>query len=126
MIPDDEPTVQPPDFCEIIDDDVERQKMIKKKTTTFDTLNTTPPSDENVTTSEGNKNKEETPEIDVIVLKIPELLAEANITLTPRSIEIATAAVIVNIIITTLVTLQLRTTEGSTNLNVHYFPKLNN
>ena len=126
MIPDDEPTVQPPDFCEIIDDDVERQKMIKKKTTTFDTLNTTPPSDENVTTSEGNKNKEETPEIDIIMLKIPELLAEANITLTPRSIEIATAAVIVNIIITTLVTLQLRTTEGSTNLNVHYFPKLNN
>ena len=86
MIPDDEPTVQPPDFCEIIDDDVERQKMIKKKTTTFDTLNTTPPSDENVTTSEGSKNEEEIPEIDIMVLNDPEVPAEANNTMTQRTI----------------------------------------
>ena len=58
MILDDEPTNQPPNSIEIIDDDLVNEKTIKKKTTTFDIPNNTPPSTENETTSEGNKNKE--------------------------------------------------------------------
>ena len=53
----------------MIDDDVEKEETIKKKTTTFTTRNINPPSDENVTTSKGNKNEGKTPEIDIIVLK---------------------------------------------------------
>ena len=49
MIPDDEPTVQPSDSSEVFDDDVEIEKMDKKKTTIFDTLNNIPPSNENTT-----------------------------------------------------------------------------
>ena len=64
---------------------------------------------------EGNKNKEGTPEIDIIVLRDPEFPAEEKNTMTQRTIEIWTAAVIVNNIITTPVTLQLRPTKGSAN-----------
>ena len=48
--------------------------------------NTTPLSDENVTTSEGSKNEEEIPEIDIMVLNDPEVPAEANNTMTQRII----------------------------------------
>ena len=72
MIPDDGITVQPSDSSEMIDDDVEKEKTIKKKTTSFNTPNTTPPSNENITASEGNKNEVKTPEINIIVLKDPE------------------------------------------------------
>ena len=102
----------------MIDDNVEKEKTIKKKTTTFNKPNTTSPSDEKIITSEGNKIEEETPEIDIIVLKDPELPAETNNTMTQQTIEIATAAVIVNNRIITPVTLQLRPIKGSTNLNV--------
>ena len=117
MIPDDGPTLKPPDSSEMIDDDVEKENTIKKKTTTFNTPNTTPPSDENITTSEGNKNEEEKPEIDIIVSKNPQLPAETNNTMTQRTNEIATV-VIVNNRITTPAILQLRPTKSSTNLNV--------
>ena len=68
--------------------------------------------------TKGNKNPEEISEIEEITLKDPELLPNANNTMTQRTIEIATAAVIVNHRITTPVILQLRPSKGSTNLNV--------
>ena len=57
MIPDNEPIVQPPDPSEVFDDDVEKEKSVKKKTSTFDTPNNIPPSNENTTTFNTNKNK---------------------------------------------------------------------
>ena len=53
-----------------------------------------------------------------MVLKDLESPAEANKIMTQRIIERATAVVIINIRITTPVTLQLRPAKGSTNLNV--------
>ena len=53
----------------------------------------------------------------MITLKSP-VLPEANNTTTQRAIEVATAAVIVNNRITTPISLQLRPSRGSTNLNV--------
>ena len=50
MNPDEVPTVQPLDSLEIIDDEVEIEKMLNKKTTTFDTPNNTPQSNENEAT----------------------------------------------------------------------------
>ena len=118
MIPDDEPTVQPPDSSEVFDDDVEKEKTVKKKTTTFDTPNNIPPSNENTTTFNTNKNKEQRPEIEIMTLNNPELPPNANNIITQRTIKIATAAVIVNHRIKTPTTLQLRPSKESTNLNV--------
>ena len=53
-----------------------------------------------------------------MTLKDPESLSNANSTMTQRTNEITTAAVIVNHRITTPVTLQLRPSKGSTHLNV--------
>ena len=117
MIPDDELTVQPPDSLEIIDDEAVIEKTIKTKTTTFAASNNNPQSNKNVATHNQNKNKENHPTTDVTTLKSP-ILTEANNTMTQRTIEVATAAVIVNNRITTPVTLQLRPFKGSTNLNV--------
>ena len=117
MIPDDEPIDQPPAPSEVFDDDIENEKTTKKKTTTFDTSNNNPPSKENTTTDDEEKNKEQSPEIEIITLKDPELPSNANNTMTQRTIEIATAAVIVNNRITKPVTLQLRPSKGSTTLN---------
>ena len=117
MNPDEVPTVQPLDSLEIIDDEVEIEKVLNKKTTTFDTPNNTPQSNENEATHDQNKNKEKHTTTDVITLKIP-ILPEANNTKAQRTIEVAMAAVIVNNRITTPVTLQLKPTKGSTNLNV--------
>ena len=64
------------------------------------------------------KNKDQSPEIEIITLKDPELSPNTNNTMTQRTIEIATTAVIVNNRITTQVTLQLRPSKGSTTLNV--------
>ena len=105
MIPDDEPTVQPSDSSEVFDDDVEIEKTDKKKTTTFDTLNNIPPSNENTTVFNKNKNKEQSPEVDIITLKDPDLSPNANNTMIQRTIEIATLAVVVKHRITTPVTL---------------------
>ena len=80
--------------------------------------NTNPLSDENVTTSERSKNEEEIPEIDIMVLNDPGVPAETNTTITQRTIEIATAAVIVNNRLTNPVTFQLLPIKGNTNLNV--------
>ena len=96
MVPDGEPTVQPPDSSEVFDDDVEKEKTAKKKTTIFDTPNNIPPSNEKTTTFNENKNKEQSPEIDIITLKDPDLPHNANNTMTQRTIEIATEVVIVN------------------------------
>ena len=101
MIPDDEPTVQPPDSSEVFDDDVEKEKTVKKKTTTFDTPNNIPPSNENTMTSNTNKNKDQHPQNEIMTLKDPVLPPNANNTMTQRTIEIETAAVIVNYRITT-------------------------
>ena len=49
MIPDDEPTDQPPAPGENFDDDNENKKTVKKKTTTFDTSTVNPQSKENIT-----------------------------------------------------------------------------
>ena len=117
MNPDKVLTVQPPDSLEIIDDEVEIKKTLNRKTTTFDTPNSTPPSNENEATHDQNKNKEKHTTTDVITLKIP-ILPEANNTKAQRTIEVAMAAVIVNNRITTPVTLQIRPTKGSTNINV--------
>ena len=114
MIPDDEPTVQPPDPSEVIDDDIENEKT----TTTFDTPNNILPFNENTTTFNENKNEEQSPEIEIITLNDPDLSPNTNITMTQRTIEIETAVVIVNHQITTLVTLQLRPSKGSTHLDV--------
>ena len=57
MILDDEPTDQSPDPREIRDDDVEKEKTIKKKITTFNMPNNTLLSTENLTIS--NKKNEE-------------------------------------------------------------------
>ena len=118
MILDDEPTVQLPDSSEVFDDDVEKEKTVKKKTTTFDTPNNIPPSNENTTVFNKNKNKEQSPEVDIITLKDPDLSPNANNTMIQRKIEIATLAVVVKHRITTPVTLQLRSSKGSTNLNI--------
>ena len=117
MNPDKVLTVQPPDSLEIIDDEVEIKKTLNRKTTTFDTPNSTPPSNENEATHDQNKNKEKHTTTDVITLKSP-ILPESNNTMTQPTIEVATAAVIVNNRITTPVTLQIRPTKGSTNINV--------
>ena len=108
MIPDDEPTIQPPAPSELFDDDIENEKTVKKKTTTFDTSNNNPPSKENITIVDEEKNKDQSPEIEIITLKDSELPPNTNNTMTQRTIEIATVAVIVNNRITTPVTLQLR------------------
>ena len=118
MIPDDEPTDQPPAPSEVFDNDIENEKAVKKKTTTFDTSNNNPPSKENTTTNNEEKNRDQRPENEIITLKNPELPPNANNTMTQRTIEIVTAAVIVNNRITTPVTLQLRPSKGSTTLNV--------
>ena len=118
MIPDDEPTGQPPDSMETINDDVVSEKTIKKNTTTFDIVNTTPPSTENGATSEGNKNEEKRSENKVITMKDPVVPVEANSTTTQRITEEATNTVIVKNKITTPVTFQHRPSKGSTNLNV--------
>ena len=117
MIPDDEPTGQPPDPSEVFDDDIENEKTVKKKTTTFDNSNNNPPSKENTTIDDEEKNKEQSPEIEIITLKDPELPPNANNTMTQRTIEIVTAVVIVNNRITTPVTLQLRPSKRKYNLN---------
>ena len=57
MNPDDEPTAQPPDSLEIIDDEVVIEKTVKTKTTTFDTPNNNPPFNKNGGTIEQNKNQ---------------------------------------------------------------------
>ena len=90
----------------------------KKKFITFETPNNNPLSIENATAFNGNKNKEQRPEIEIITLKDPVFPPTANNTMTQRTIEIATAAVIVNHKITTPVTIQLRSSKGSRNLNV--------
>ena len=105
MIPDDEPTDQPPAPGENFDDYIENKKTVKKKTTTFDTSTDNPQSKENITIVDEEKNKDQSPEIEIITLKDPELPPNANNTKTQRTIEIATAAVIVNNRITTPVTL---------------------
>ena len=51
MNPDDEPTSQPPNSLETIDDEVVIEKTLKK-TTTFETPNNTPPFNENEETNE--------------------------------------------------------------------------
>ena len=118
MIPDDEPTDQPLAPNEVFDNDIENEKTVKNKTTTFDTSNNNPPSKENTTTNNEEKNKDKSLEIEIITLKDPESPPNANNTMTQRTIEIATAVVIVNNRITTPVTLQLRPSKGSTTLNV--------
>ena len=50
MNPDELPTVQPPDSLEIIDDEVEIEKTLNKKNTTFATPNNIPQSNENEAT----------------------------------------------------------------------------
>ena len=96
MIPDDEPTDQPPAPGEIFDDDTENKKTVKKKTTTFDTSTGNPQSKENITIVDEDKNKDQRPEIEILTLKDPELPPNANNTMTQRTIEIATVAVIIN------------------------------
>ena len=118
MIPDDEPTDQPLAPNEVFDNDIENEKTVKNKTTTFDTSNNNPPSKENTTTNNEEKNKDKSLEIEIITLKDPESPPNANNTMTQRTIEIATAVVIVNNRITTPFTLQLRPSKGSTTLNV--------
>ena len=117
MIPDDEPTDQPPAPGETFDDDNENKKTFKKKTTTFATSTDNPQSKENITIVDEEKNNDQRPENEILTLKDPELPPNANNTMTQRTIEIATAAVIVNHRITTPVTLQLRPSKGSTTLN---------
>ena len=73
MIPDDEPTVQPPDSSEVFEDDVEKETTVKKNTTTFNTPNNIPPSNENTTTFNTNKNKKQRSEIEIMTFKEPEL-----------------------------------------------------
>ena len=72
MIPDDEPTDQPPAPRGVFDDDIENEKTVKKKTTTFDTPNNNPQSKENITTVDEEKNKDQSSEIEIITLKDPE------------------------------------------------------
>ena len=57
MNPDDEPTSQPPDSLEIIDDEVVIEKTLKKKTTTFETPNNKPKFSENEETNKQNKTR---------------------------------------------------------------------
>ena len=82
MIPDDEPTVQPLDSSEVCYDDVEKEKTVKKKTTTFNTPNNIPQSNENTTTFNSNKDKEKRSETEIMTLKDPELPPNANTTMT--------------------------------------------
>ena len=96
---------------------MEIEKTLNRKTITFDTTNNTPPSNENETTHDQYKNKEKHINTNVITFKSP-VLPEANITMTQRTIEVGTSAVILNNIIIIPVTLQLRPSKGSTNLNV--------
>jgi len=117
MNPDEVPTVQPPDSLEIIDDEVEIERVLHRKTTTFDTPNSTPSFNGNEETNERNKNKEKHTDTDVITFKSP-ISPEANNTMIERTIEITTTAVIMNNRITTPVTLQLEPSKGSTNLNL--------
>ena len=86
MIPDDESTDQPPALSEVFDDNIENEKTVKTKTTTFDTSNNNPPSKENTTTDDEEKNKAQSPEIEIIILKDPELSPIANNTMTQRTI----------------------------------------
>ena len=71
MNPDDEPTSQPPNSLETIDDEMVIEKTLKKKTTTFEIPNNTLLFSENEKTNEQNKNQEKHPNTDVITLKIP-------------------------------------------------------
>ena len=56
MIPDDEPTVQPPDSSKLIDDDDEKEKTAKKKTITFDAPTNIPLSIDNTILTKGKKS----------------------------------------------------------------------
>ena len=84
MNPDEILTVQPPDSLKIIDDEVEIEKTLNRKSTIFDTDNNTSSSNENEETVEWNKNKEKHTDTDVITLKSP-VLPEANNTMTQRN-----------------------------------------
>ena len=103
---------------EIIDDDVEKEKTTKKKTTTFDMPKNTPLSTKVFTIFNEKNMKEKDRRNDLITLKDPELTAETNSTKSQRTIESATVVVIINDKITTSVTLHLRHSKCSTNLNV--------
>ena len=117
MNSDEVPTVQPPRFLGNNRRWGGNRITLNRKTTTFATTNIIPPSNENEATRDQNKNKERHTDTDVITFKRP-VLPEAKNTMTQRTIEVVTAAVIVNNRITTPVTLQLRPSKGSTNLNV--------
>ena len=56
MIPDEEPTVQPLDSSKLINDDVEKEKTLQKKITTFDTPNNNSHSIKNNLSTKGNQN----------------------------------------------------------------------
>ena len=57
MIPDDEPTGQPPDSVEAINTYVVNETTLKNKTTTFDMPSNTSLSTKNGTISEGKETK---------------------------------------------------------------------
>ena len=63
----------------------------KEDHTIFDMPKATPLSTKNLTTSDGKNNEGIVPESGIITLKEPEVTAEANNTMTQRTIEIATA-----------------------------------
>ena len=59
MIPDDEPTDQPPAPGDFFDDDTENKKTVKKNTTTVVTPTDNPQSKENITIVDEEKNKDQ-------------------------------------------------------------------
>ena len=71
MIPDDEPTVQPPDSSEVFDDDIEKEKTAKRRSppSTHPTpfLHPMKPPRHLIQ----NKNKKQRPEIEIMTLKDP-------------------------------------------------------
>ena len=107
-----------PHYNEIIDDYVEKEKTTKKKTTTLDMPKNTPLSTKVLTIFNEKNMKEKDRRNDLITLKDPELTTETNSTKSQRTIESATVVVIINDKITTSVTLHLRHSKCSTNLNV--------
>ena len=102
---------------ETIDDEVVIKKTLKKKITTFDTPTTNLHSKKMKRLTNKTKIRKKYPNIYVITL-ISSVLPEANTIMTQRTIEVATAAVIVNNKIATSITIQIRLSRGSTNLNV--------
>ena len=109
-------TRPPPNENEKSDNKTEKEPTPQTADANTNQVKYMPQSLQNNHEAHSNNSEGENPNIDIITLKTPEKLA--NNIMTQRTIEIATAAVIINNRITTPVTLEIRPGKGNATTNV--------